>query len=361
LIQGEAIDVEKTEDGLYTIVVEEKNEHHLVIVAKKLVVATGSAPVKRYVTNVDNGLYIYINDVYEPLLDENITMLDKALSNTADEKERNVLIIGANASSIELLYLLNNLPDIKNKINKIVAISPRGSMPCHIDQEEHENYPCPQLDILKQGTAYDIHTLVKAAKKDIELTIRNGVINVPYTARVISYTLEQMQALDEDSKKVFYGVYGMQLTRLIRRSGPAYKGATGALIQAKKLELLKGEFLSITPGVNGGLLNYADPATKELNTFHLSFKVVINCTGSDNLDVSVSRLLYNLVHKKICEENLSGKGFIVNENFEAAPNLYVIGPLLGGNMNKRIYTWHLENVAKLFYYAPFLAGCLLGE
>ena len=361
LIHGEAVDIEKTGDGLYTIVLEDNDKHHLVKVAKKLVIATGSAPVKKYLKEANNNLYSYINDIYEPALDENIKALAKALSNTSDVEERNVLIIGTNASSIELLYLLNYLPDINTKINRIVAISTRGSMPYHIDQAELNNYPCPHLDTLKVSGGYDIRTLVKAAKKDIEQTILNGVINVPYTARVIGYTLELMQTLDEDSQKMFYGTYGMQLTKLIRRSGPAYKGATAAFIQAQKLELLKGEFLNITNGVNGCQLNYADPATKELHTFDLPFKVVINCTGSDNLDVSASRLLYNLVHKNICKENLSGKGFIVNENFEAAPNLYVIGPLLGGNMNKRIYTWHLENVAKLFYYAPFLVDCLLGE
>jgi len=49
----------------------------------------------------------------------------------------------------------------------------------------------------------------------------------------------------------------------------------------------------------------------------------------------------------------------VNEYFEAAPNLYVIGPLLGGNKNERIHFWHLENASRIMYLAPYLAECLV--
>ena len=57
--------------------------------------------------------------------------------------------------------------------------------------------------------------------------------------------------------------------------------------------------------------------------------------------------------------NLSGKGFEVNEKFEAAPNLFVMGPLLGGNVNKLIHFWQLENASRLTYLAPYLAKELL--
>jgi hypothetical protein len=57
--------------------------------------------------------------------------------------------------------------------------------------------------------------------------------------------------------------------------------------------------------------------------------------------------------------NLSRKGIEVNEKFEAAPNIYVFGPLLGGNMNKLIHFWQLENAARLSYLAPYLAKELL--
>ena len=359
LIQAEAIDVEIRADGLYNLILEHPCKNQTCIRVKKLVIATGSAPVKRHIADLNNNSYTYINDIYEPLLDENIKILNDALIPEKNKKERNILLIGSNASSVEILYILNNLPDLKKRINKIVVISPTGRMPYHINEDQPDNYPCCHLDILKERGQYDIHILVNAAKKDIDQTIRYGTINLPRAQHVINYTLELMEALDSDAKKIFYGIYGMQLTRLIRRSGPAYKNASEELLQTRRLKIIKGEFVKVTPAANGGTLKYADQLTKELHVFELPFKVIINCTGSDDLENSASRLIYNLVKKNICHVNLSRKGFFVNENFEAAPNLYVIGPLMGGNMNKVIRSLHVENVSKIWSLSFFLTDILL--
>ena len=124
--------------------------------------------------------------------------------------------------------------------------------------------------------------------------------------------------------------------------------------------MLKGAFASIEQYENAGLLHYIATGTQTEQTYATPFKVVINCTGANDLDKSSGRLIYNLVHKNIAQVNLSGKGFYVNERFEAAPNLYIMGPLLGGNMNDRIHFWHLENASRIMYLSPFLAECLVG-
>ena len=361
LIQAEAIDIEMAEDGQYKVVLEYPDKNVTAITVKKLVVGIGSAPVKNYDKPGVNGLYTYINDIYEPSLDQNLKAIHDTLANTPLITERNVLLIGSNASSIELVYLLNNRPDIKAVMNKLVSISRKGHMPNHIEEAPLPAYPCPHLDELKATGGYDIHTLVAAAKKDLGQSIQNETVIVPYVDRIVGYTIDLMQVLGEEAKKIFFGMYGMQVTRLIRRSGPAYKEASGALLQSGLLKLLKGDFVEISSAENGGLLKYIDPTSGKPALFDSPFKVIINCTGSDDLQHSSSRLIYNLVNKNICEVNLSGKGFVANENFEAAPNLYVIGPLLGGNMNKRIYFWHIENLARLLYLAPYLADCLIKD
>ncbi|MGZ3758879.1 MAG: FAD/NAD(P)-binding protein [Mucilaginibacter sp.] len=361
LIEAEAIDVENGENGLYKVMLEYPDKRSNAITVKKLVVAVGSAPVKNYNKPGVNGLYTYINDIYEPSLDQNLKAIHDTLANTPLTAERNVLLIGSNASSIELVYLLNNRPDIKSVVNKLVSISRKGHMPNSIAEAPLLAYPCPHLDALKTTGGYDIHKLVAAAKKDLEQSIQNETVIVPYVDRIVGYTIELMQALGEEAKKIFFGTYGLQITRLIRRSGPAYKGASETLLQTGLLQLLKGDFEDISTAANGGLLKYTDPDSGRPVVFDRPFRVVINCTGSDDLQISSSRLINNLVNKKLCEVNLSGKGFVANENFEAAPNLYVIGPLLGGNMNKRIYFWHIENLARLLYLAPYLADCLLAD
>ncbi|WP_461449974.1 FAD/NAD(P)-binding protein, partial [Mucilaginibacter sp.] len=226
-------------------------------------------------------------------------------------------------------------------------------LPYHIVKGLGDNYPTDNLDKVKDKGNYTIEELIEAAKKDINLAVKDGVI-IPHIDKIISYTIQLLQPLSEDDKKAFIGIYGMQLSNLFRRSGTDYKFGAGLLLEAQKVVLLKGAYSKIE---NDGSLQYL--AEDKTQTYPHKFKVVINCTGANDLDQSSSKLISGLVHGSIAKVNLSGKGFLVNENFEAAPNLYVIGPLLGGNKNERIHFWHLENASRIMYLAPYLAECLV--
>lgn len=358
-IHAEAIDVEQSGD-LYTVTLQHPDLTRSMIATKKLVVAIGSAPVKNNIEQSHtNGKYVYINDLYEPELDQNLKKLKEALASTTHPGHRNLLIIGSNASSIELLYLLDHRPDLLDLTDHIFTISQTGIMPYHISDERADIYPTPHLDLVKANGSYDIHGLIAATKKDLEQAVKQGVI-IPYVDRVIGYTIELMQILDEDAKKIFFGVYGPQITRIIRRSGPAYKGSAVNLIQNKKLTLLKGTFLNAQASDEGAILSYIDNDGQQ-RVHNSPFAVIINCSGSNDLHDSSSKLIRSLIDRGLARVNLSGKGFWVNDHFEASPNLYIMGPLLGGNMNKRIHFWHLENVARLLYLSPYLAGHLLSD
>jgi uncharacterized NAD(P)/FAD-binding protein YdhS len=358
LIQAEAIDVKLNGDALYEITLESGDKKTSVIKTQKLVIAIGSAPVKNNAEETGtNSPYVYINELYEPSLDDNLKKLNNTLIQTPVANDRNVLIIGSNASCIELLYLLDHRPDILDNINKITVISRAGILPYYLSEEELDDYPCKNLDELKVTGNYNVHTLVAAARQDMGAAIQHTVF-INHINRIIGYTIELLNMLDEEAKNIFFSIYGPQITKLIRRSGPAYKGSADNLIAAKKLELVKGNFLSIEKGPNGGFLNYDEPADDQ-HKYLASFKVIINCSGSNSLQTTSSRLLSNLINKKIVGLTLSGEGLVVNEKFEAAPNLYIMGPLLAGNVNKIIHFWHLENVSRLLYLAPYLGEQLI--
>ncbi len=361
LINGEVIDVTPDGDGLYEVTIEMSDQSVTKLSAPKVVIATGSAPVKDFNASFQNNDQIaYINNLYEPSAKVNTQKLEEVLTSVTDFENANVLIIGTNASSIELLYLLAGLPNLTNAMNKLVLVSKSGLLPYHISTKTLPHYLCEHLDQVNSKGSYSIEDLISAAMQDIKPAVKDGVI-VPYIDRIIGYTIELMQPLDEEAKKKFLGIYGMQLSNLFRRSGTDYKQGEAILLEMQKLTSLKGSFADIEPTDKGGLLKYIDPETNELKTYDVPFKAVINCTGSNDLDKSSSKLIYNLVHNNIAKVNLSGKGFYVNEKFEAAPNLYVMGPLLGGNKNDRIHFWHLENASRLIYLAPFLADCLLED
>jgi uncharacterized NAD(P)/FAD-binding protein YdhS len=357
LINAEVTDVQPENNG-YTVSYELGDKTTLSLSTAKVVIATGSAPVRNIDLPGDVDAVTVINDIYDPGAEENIQKLAAALSDTKNHDERNVLVIGSNASSIEFLYLLAGLPKVTNLINKLVVISKSGLLPYHIINDPSSEHLTDNLDQLKKEGNYTIETLVEAAKKDITIAVKDGVI-VPYIDKIIGFTFELLQPLDEDAKKAFIGIYGMQLSNLFRRSGTDYKTGSGLLHELEKLVLLKGSFDKINFTDNGGELYYTATDSQQKLIYPEKFKVVINCTGSEDLNQSSSKLIYNLVHNGIAAVNLSRKGFLVNKHFEAAPNLYVIGPLLGGNKNERIHFWHLENASRIMYLAPYLAECLV--
>ncbi|MHB8209508.1 FAD/NAD(P)-binding protein [Mucilaginibacter sp.] len=356
LINADVTDVKPGNNG-YIVSYELTDKTNLSLTAAKVVIATGSAPVRNIDLPVESDTVV-INDLYEPGAEENIQKLAAALSSTKNYDERNMLVIGSNACSIEFLYLLAGLPHLTGLINKLVVISKSGLLPYHIINDSTSEHLTDNLDQLKKEGNYTIEKLVEAAKKDIGIAVKDGVI-VPYIDKIIGFTFELLQPLDEAAKKAFIGIYGMQLSNLFRRSGTDYKTGSGLLHELEKLVLLKGSFDKIQFNHNGGELHYTSTDSQQKLTYPEKFKVIVNCTGSDDLSQSSSKLIYNLVHNGIAAVNLSRKGFLVNEYFEAASNLYVIGPLLGGNKNERIHFWHLENASRIMYLAPYLAECLV--
>ena len=301
---------------------------------------------------------IYINDIYEPSVSDNLNILLTNLNNTNEAGERNILIIGSDASSIELLYLIQGMTELRELVNKIVIISTSGSLPDYTSTEILPDHPTPNLDKVKDSGDYTIEKLVEGAALDIELAVKNGA-NMDYVATIISQTLMLLEVLGEDAKKLFFAIYAIRLRNMFRRAGPEYRNAAQLLIDFQKVIMVKGIFLNISSSEKGTILNYFDNETSQQRTYPIDFKAIINCSGSADLDRSSSRLLFNLVNKNICRMNLSRKGFEVNEKFEAAPNIYIIGPLLGGNVNKLIHFWQLENAARLTWLAPYLAKELL--
>jgi len=354
IIYGEAVDVTRA-SGNYEITIEQTDNEQIKMSSQKVVLAIGSAPVKEH-SNKAEG-HLCINELYLPATEENISALLTKLKSTANATDKNVLVIGSNASSIELLYLLNNRPDVLQEINQLVVISRAGIMPLHLSEEEPNDYPTHHLDDIKDSR-YDVHQLVIAMKKDMADAIDHTVV-VPHINRIIGYTLQLLEPLGQQSKEIFFSVYGPHITRIIRRSGPAYKGASEQLLASGKLRLLKGEFISLRDTDNGAELNYVYNSEKQ-QVHPLHFAVVVNCSGSNSLKDTSARVLSSVLQTGICKTTISGEGIFVNDKFEASKNFYVMGPLLAGNMNKLIHFWHLENVSRLLYLAPFLADELLG-
>ena len=103
---------------------------------------------------------------------------------------------------------------------------------------------------------------------------------------------------------------------------------------------------------------YAIPESQAEVTYRAPFCITINCGGFEELAPSSSRLINSLLDNGICKVNRTNRGFLVNERLEAGENVYVIGPLLGGNFNENVRYWHVESASRIAGLAELLAESL---
>jgi len=155
LIQAEAIDLQPAQNGLFQITYEQADTTTASLIARKCVLSTGSAPVGRICDLPDNHT-LYINDLYAPSASANIKSIQTILSKTDNHLERNILVIGSNASSIEWLYLVEGAPEIRDLVNNTVIISTSGLLPYPISTEALAEHPMPHIDALKAADGYTV-------------------------------------------------------------------------------------------------------------------------------------------------------------------------------------------------------------
>ena len=108
LIQAEATNIAPKGKG-FSVNCQTPGKSTLTILAAKVVLATGSAPVRDIELPADNNDITLINDLYSPGAIINIKKLANALAATQNKADRSILVVGSNASSIEFFIPVSRL------------------------------------------------------------------------------------------------------------------------------------------------------------------------------------------------------------------------------------------------------------
>ena len=215
---------------------------------------------------------------------------------------------------------------------------------------------------LKNAATYTSGQILEAVKKDTE-DAHNAEIDISdiyhCMANLVVELLNNL-SLDEQEKFVFSD--GVEIGKFQRRAGAEYLAAANHLISQHKISFIKGRFIKQALAEPGSFyFEYKDKISEEIKVFPDPVKIVINCIGFQNLSTTTSYLMERLSQRNICLPNGSGRGFIVNENFEASKNFYIMGPLLAGNLNQRLRIWHAESCPRIFQLSRQLAEVLISD
>ncbi|MCB0463795.1 MAG: FAD/NAD(P)-binding protein [Flavobacteriaceae bacterium] len=357
-IKDEAIAIDKT-NGVYNIKFK-NNEQPLL--SKRVVLSIGIPPKRNLWTDKEVNQFenscCLINNPYSLSLPDNLDKIEKLISNKPTLS--NVLIIGANASAMEMIYKLNDRQKIKSKLGNINVISPQGELPNSAQDEFTRNTTFIPENLLKLKTKESLKALeiYEAANKDLDeadkLNYGAAITEVPISNGFTSL----LSKLSSDELIQFACHYGNEIGKRQRRAGKHYTDVVDKLKSKNKLKNIKGYYNNsiIQENIGGLKFTYSKSRDSEPIEFPETIHVVFNCTGGKTLNQKeISPLLDQLLESKLCVANESNRGVLIDEKMQASPNLYIAGPLLAGNMVNSTALWHIEHCGRIIYLGGLLA------
>ncbi|QLE02500.1 FAD/NAD(P)-binding protein [Galbibacter sp. BG1] len=354
----EVLDVEKSKQ-LFTVFTKNKTLH-----SKKVVLAVGSLPTKTIY--MEQSVYqkndlLVINDNYTPSLQENLNLI-KNFSSNRKKQPNNVLIIGANASALELLYKLNDDVETVVELDHFTFLSTHGILPdAVVDTQKQAQFIPVHLKQLENKDNLTAKEIAAATYKDLDAA---GAISLgaASTVGIISSAFGVLLAkLSKEELKIFACKYGNEIGRRQRCAGEHYTQTINKLLEKNRFNHIAGRYHSIEKGAktNSHYLKYFDTSSGTLKTADIPYHIVINCIGSKTFnDKEIPVLLKNLIDKGLCTPNESHIGLQVNDSLEATENLHIVGPLLAGNIIENKAVWHVEHCGRITWLSSVLATVL---
>ncbi|MEE9319794.1 MAG: FAD/NAD(P)-binding protein [Granulosicoccus sp.] len=356
---AEVVDMAPT-PGCYAL---ELSDHYHSLLAKKVILGIGPpACTDLQQRSVDDTQTIshVVNDPYSDNIGLIFRDLAKQLVNHSVDEKINVFIIGSNASAIEASYLLFDQERFASIVNKVFILSPSGVFPQRrLDKRNTPKFKSTNLIALQYKPDLTADDIYQAALEDHNACVDS---NQGSSLSVVSFKKEigeLLHKLSHSEKAKFAGTYGVSIGKLQRRAGDEYLDTVDRLTQNNKLEHIKGRFVEITSSDDHcSTIEYVPEGADEAIEFPHKLSLIINCLGSRSLRSPQNNLIDKLVSRGICQINESGRGFVVDDDYSAARNLLVTGPLISGNVIQGNAVWHVEHCGRLSMIAEGLAESL---
>jgi uncharacterized NAD(P)/FAD-binding protein YdhS len=359
-ITADVLDVQYLHD-IYQIDLAGEDNHSFW--AKKLVLAIGSPPNVAFPQAQSQASEIcYIDNMYEPSLDQNIDRIHQSLAKLDVQSQRQVLVVGSNAGTLDALYSINNSA-VSNLIDKFIVLSPNAAFPHRINREVPEiNYTPQHLIDLVKLASFTAQEILVAVEQDVACATAQNINISDIYRKITDAVMQGLKQLNPAEQKQFVVKYAVEIGKLQRRAGGEYLDVIDRAISQHKLEFLKGKFVKYSPLTTGGSsCEYISSDDRSHQVFDAPISVIINCAGFQDVTKSSSPLIQNLIRREICIPNDSNRGFVIDKHFRStvSKNCYLMGPLVAGNIDGDFKVWHAESCQRIISLSQKLAETLL--
>lgn len=354
-IQG----LEKSDSGW--ILVDEANNSFK---SEKVVLGVGSLPTRVLWGSApiveEDGLMV-VNEIYVQGMNNTIGKIRRFLEG---KKDVNIAIVGANAGAVEILYRLID-EGLGKYCDTFYFLSTHGVLPdAYLDEEKLKSYSPVNLLELASAPEISATDIYDATQKDIDAAEKME-LGARSSVGVISGAIGNLLGrLDNRELAIFAAQYGNEIGRRQRCAGDHYIDTIQELKESGKFSHIAGRFTNLQKDVNssGHRLIYNATETGNSEFIDKPISLVINCSGSMSLQSDfVPHLLKTIMEQNFATPNDSGIGFVVDDKLQTKEGLYVVGPMLGGNVIQGKAVWHVEHCGRIVWLSGLLANELLHE
>ena len=301
---------------------------------------------------------VFFENPYNPDLVSTIKNIDEQIKS---QDCSNILIIGANASALELIYQIANLNNFEDFDVKFSVLSPQGKLPNFYIKDKETTFTATMLQNLSDSDSIITSDIIlEAFKKDLYFADNNNYDISDTLPIFTNHVGNLIKRLSKNEKHEFTKFHGIEIGRLQRRAGYEYTLPIKELLTLQKLNIIKGKFKSFSDEKGPTMVEYYDDMQSSPQKAH--YDIVINCAGSAGLTHNgMSPLLRQLKESGLCSATPSNHGLVVGDRFDAVPGFFINGPLLAGNVIGDMGIWHVEHTGRIIGFAKKIANNIIND
>lgn len=314
---------------------------------------------------LDTGL---VTDIHTPEIEHVIEKIRVRIESLPAEK-RTILLIGGNADALEFLLASHRLRQDTGA--RLSILSSRGRPHYWHHDKPGEQASTPILNRLfataEAGTPLRARNLHAAVRAELTAAIAQGNVNSTIAA-LISAVGSSLRYMDDFELYSMATDHGVAISDLLRRAGGDSLDFLAEGIAEGSITCIPGRFredmlfatVDQLPGSTSDPNDEAARNNAQDDPDH-GYAVIVNGTGFERVTDTRAPLLRQMLGSGTVHASASRTGLALDEKFQAAPGIFVLGPLIAGHHHGSSAYWHIESVARIIGLADAVADSLVTE
>ncbi|MBK0332487.1 FAD/NAD(P)-binding protein [Brachybacterium sp. MASK1Z-5] len=326
---------------------------------RSVVLAVGSPPTRVLGHDpADAGSGRFLDDTHVHGMDHLLQEARAAIRAMPEGASRDILVVGANADALELLHAAVRAGLERAWDHHVTVLATHGipdAWTVHPDRRsEYRSRHLADYAARTPDADLTARAVFDAVVRDVDDAMASGFCEQDTVDELKELCSQLFERLPAPEQKLYVDVYGTKVGRFARPTGGDYQRTASELLESGRVHAERGHFEHAENSAAGWRVT---TSTEEgISTLERTFGVIINCAGFENVAETRDGFLRSLQDESGLRSSTSRTGFEVDEHFQAAPGVFVAGPLLAGNLNSALRVWHLESCRRILAMADTIGA-----